>query len=95
MGKILEAFATDHLSTASLEGQGSVAYEKARDLYAALGEQLLEKLNGEEKKLLADYTDAYMEESLIYANELFQKGFRLGVLMMMEVVTESDSLIMK
>lgn len=94
MGKILEALVTDHLCIASSDYQGSIEYKKARDLYCRLGEQLLGKLNSEERKLLAEYSDAQEEEGLLYANDLFQKGFRLGVLMMMEVVTESDDFIL-
>lgn len=52
------------------------------------------KLNEEEQKMLDDYSTAQTEESLLYGNDRFVKGFRLGVLMMMEVITDEDDLIL-
>ena len=52
------------------------------------------KLNEEEQKMLDDYSTAQTEESLLYGNDRFVKGFRLGVLMMMEVITDKDDLIL-
>lgn len=94
MGKILEALATDHLCMASFEYKGSAEYREARSVSCRMEKRLFEKLSEEDKKLLSDFNDAQAEENLCYANHLFIKGFRLGVLMMMEVVTDQDSLIL-
>lgn len=94
MGKILEAIATDHLCVEPPIYKGNSAFNKARNQYCTLGEKLMAKLNEEEKKMLEDYSTAQTEESLLYANDRFVKGFRLGVLMMMEVITDEDDLIL-
>ncbi|MCI8586857.1 MAG: hypothetical protein HFI92_13400 [Lachnospiraceae bacterium] len=44
--------------------------------------------------MLDDYSTAQAEESLLYGNDRFVKGFRLGVLMMMEVIADEDDLIL-
>lgn len=94
MGKILEAIATDHLCVEPAIYEGDSKFNRARNRYCTLGEKLLSKLNEEERKMLDDYSTAQADESLLYANDRFVKGFRLGVLMMMEVVTDQDDLIL-
>lgn len=94
MGKILEAIATDHLCVEPPVYEGDSKFNRARNRYCTLGEKLLEKLNEEERKMLDDYSTAQTEESLLYGNDRFVKGFRLGVLMMMEVITDEDDLIL-
>lgn len=95
MGKILEALAADHLCIEPCEYKGNTEYREARDLSCRIEKLLLEKLSEEDKSLLSDYSDAQAEENRFYSNHLFVKGFRLGVLMMMEVVTDGDSLILQ
>lgn len=52
------------------------------------------KLNEEERKMLDDYSAAQSEESVLYGIDRFVKGFRLGVLMMIEVISDEDDLIL-
>ena len=94
MGKILEAIATDHLCVEPVIYEGDSKFNRARSRYCSLGEKLMAKLNEEEQKMLDDYSTAQTEESLLYGNDRFVKGFRLGVLMMMEVITDKDDLIL-
>lgn len=42
------------------------------------------------EKLLDEYSTAQTEESLLYGSDCFVKGFRLGVLMIMEVITDEN-----
>ena len=93
MGKILDAFAMDNLSTEPAIYQGSPEYEKARKRFCDLGEQLLARLNQEEKTLLEEYTSAQSEENSLYAVERFVRGYRLGVLMTMEVFAGGSDLL--
>ena len=93
MGKILEAIATDHLCVEPPIYDGDSEFNRARNRYCTLGENLMAKLNEEERKMLDAYSDAQTEESAIYAKDRFIKGFRLGVLMMMEVITDEDDLV--
>lgn len=94
MGNILKAMATDHLCVEPAVYNGSPEYQKARTRYCTLGEKLAEKLNEEEKKILEEYSAAQTTESLLYGNDRFIKGFRLGILMMMEVITDEGNLIL-
>lgn len=95
MQTILEAFATENLSVEPVILEGGTEYQRARNLYADLGEQLLAKLNEEEKELLEKYTDAVADENHLYSVERFIDGYRLGVLMTMEVFTGGRDLVLK
>lgn len=94
MGNILEAIASDRLCVDPDIYKGNSKLRKARKRYCNLGEKLMSKLNEEEKSLLEDYNTAQIEENVLYGNDRFIKGFRLGVLMMMETVGDEDSLIL-
>ena len=52
------------------------------------------ELNEEERKMLDDYSAAQSEESVLYGIDRFVKGFRLGVLMMIEVISDEDDLVL-
>lgn len=95
MGKILEAFASNHLIVEPTLYEGSAEYKKAKHLYCELGDQLLMKLNDEEKELFEQYVDAQREESILYANDRFVSGYRLGVMMTMEVYSDQDNLLIE
>lgn len=90
MGKILEALASDQLCIAASDYKGSKGYRAARDASCALEQRLQEQLSEEGRKLLADYGDAQAEEHMLYASHMFTKGFRLGALLMMETMIESE-----
>lgn len=94
MRKILDAIANDRLCVAPDIYRGSGEYRRARDLYCSLGDRLLEKLDGEGKKLLQEYSDAQLDESSLHGDARFIRGFRLGVLMMVEVMTDGDDLVL-
>lgn len=94
MQTILEAFATENLSVEPVILKGGTEYQRAKNLYADLGEQLLAKLNEEEKELLEKYTDAMADKSHFYSVERFIDGYRLGVLMTMEVFAGGRDLIL-
>lgn len=94
MASILEALATDHLCVEPAIYKSSSELRTARARYCELGEKLMERLSEEDRKILEDYRTAKTEESVLYGNDRFIKGFRLGILMMMEVVMNEDDLIL-
>lgn len=94
MTNILEAIATDHLCVEPEIYKSSSELRRARNRYCDFGEKLMAKLNEEDQKLLEDYSTARTEENVLYGNDRFIKGFRLGVLMMMEIVMNEDDLIL-
>lgn len=94
MGKILEAIANDRLCVAPDIYRGSQKYQKVRNLYCTLGDRLLERLDEEGKKLFEEYSDAQLSESSLHEDARFIRGFRLGVLMMVEIMTDNDALVL-
>lgn len=95
MGEILHALANGELITEpSMEIMGS-KWKKANDLYCTLGDELLDRLNDDEKRLFNEYADAYSEANFIYSNERFISGYRLGVLMTIEIFEGKHDLLEK
>lgn len=95
MGKILDAIASDRLCVAPDICQGNKEYSRARDRYCSLGDQMLGRLDKEDKKLFQDYSDAQLHESTLRGDAQFTRGFRLGALMMMEVMMNMEELVLQ
>ena len=93
MGRILEAFAEDELHVIPSDEIRSPKHQKLCDKVCELQDKLEEKLNNEDKKLLDELMDAVAEESSCYAQGKFIRGFRLGTLMTMEVMSEQETFI--
>lgn len=94
MGKILTAFADENLEINPVFYKGSAEYQQAVETIYRLSEELDAKHNEEEKKMFEQFRDALETESSLYAIDRFISGYRLGVLMTMEVFAESDSLFL-
>lgn len=93
MGKILDAFADGRLCTEEeFERRSPGDLELSEKAYR-LQEELEEKLNDEERELLSDLVDTIFEECCCYAQNRFVRGYRLGVLMTMEVFDQQDSYV--
>ena len=93
MGRILEAFAEGELHVIpSIEIQGP-KHQKLFDKGCELQEKLEEKLNNEDNKLLDELMDAVAEESSCYAQSKFIRGYRLGSLMTMEVMSDQETFL--
>lgn len=58
---------------------------KAVDTMHKTAEELETKLNDEEKKLFAQFRDAKADENHLYQLDVFKRGFRIAVLMLLEV----------
>lgn len=85
MGKLLRAFVTDQLHVDALTEKHSSEYKRNYEKSCELQEELEKKLNDNEKELLDELMDAMFTNGACYAEEKFIRGFRLGVLMMIEV----------
>lgn len=85
MGKILDAFANDELCVNPSTYKGSPEYMKAVDNMYKTSEALEAKLNDEEKKLFEQFCDAQGDENHLYQLDVFNRGFRIAVLMLFEV----------
>ena len=91
MGWILEAFAEDELCVIPSNEIQSPKHQELFDKVCKLQEKLEEKLNNEDKKLLDELMDAVADENSCYAQSKFIRGYRLGALMTMEVMTEQET----
>ena len=60
------------------------------DLLSKNDDNLMENLSEKEKEIFEKYKDCSAEISQITEFENFIKGFRLGALMMLEVMEDSD-----
>lgn len=85
MGKILDAFADDELSVNPSLYRGKPEYRKAVDTMYKIAEALDAKMNDEEKKLFEQFRDAQADENHLYQIDVFNRGFRIAVLMLFEV----------
>ena len=90
MGKILDAFAGDELCVNPAVYKGSLEYRKAVDKMYKTAEALEAKLNDEEKKLFEQFLDAQGDENRLYQLGVFNRGFRIAVLMLFEVFTAGE-----
>lgn len=95
MHKILEAFANDALRVETDAEKRSKEHQKVWELSSRLQDELEKGLRQQEKELFGELMDAMASESSCYAQERFIYGYRLGVLMTMEVFSDPDIFVWK
>ncbi len=95
MGKILDAFADGRLCMEEEVEKRSQEHQGLSEKACRLQEELGERLNDEERELLSDLVDTVFEECCCYAQNRFVRGYRLGVLMTMEVFDQQDTYVLK
>ncbi|CUX74781.1 DUF6809 family protein [Enterocloster clostridioformis] len=94
MNRILEAFAEDNLAINPTTYRGNHEYMKAIKVMYKTAETLDTKLNDEEKKLFEQFRDAQSDGNHIYEVDRFIRGYRVGVLMMVEVFMGASGLLL-
>lgn len=90
MGKILEAFLDEELRIDSGTENRSLEQKQLCRKGTEIQDKLAEKLNDEEKEMLAELVEILFEQGSYDEQVKFQRGFRLGVLMTAEIFTEQD-----
>lgn len=90
MDKLLRAFAGEQLQIIEMNETRSPQRKKLIDEGYKLYNELEQKLNSREKDLLERLIDVNSEEKSLYAEDKFIRGYRLGVLMTMEVFAGQD-----
>ena len=93
MGRILEAFASDQLHVSPVTEKRTRHHQNLCEQVEKLHDKLKEKLNDEDKELLQHLIDTIFDESYCDVVNKFVRGYRLGVLMTMEVFLEQDSFL--
>ena len=91
MGRFLKTFVNDELRVNAVSGKRSPEHQKIVERGYALHGKLEEKLNDEEKELLEELVCTLNEEGCRYAEDEFIRGYRLGVLMTMEVFSGQET----
>ena len=93
MGKILDAFVDDQLHVNAVTEKRTSHHRYLCEQVEILQSKLEKKLNDEDRELLKKLADTYFDESCCGAHSYFVRGYRLGVLMTMEVFEGQDSFL--
>lgn len=73
---------------AEWSGEPGDEYSQASEKANEYNEKLWGSLNEEQRKLLEGYYDALMKTMWISEQNVFEKGFRIGARLMLEVLQE-------
>lgn len=90
MENILTALLTEQLRIDSGTERRSPEHQKLCDRGSELQDRLAKKLDDEGKKILTEFMETLFEERCYDEQKKFERGFRLGVLMMSEIFTKQD-----
>ena len=93
MGKILDAFLDDQLHVNAVTAKRTRHHQHLCEQMEILHNKLDERLKDEDKALLQKFADTCFDESCCDAHSYFVRGYRLGVLMTMEVFEGQDSFL--
>ena len=90
MISILEEFALGNVNPNDGNIKKDTRYAKVMNLIVDIENKLLTTLDEEPKQLFSKYSNVQLEANAISNNDKFIYGYRLGVLMTMEVFKGSD-----
>ncbi len=90
MGKILKALANGGFCTQTITEKRSPEHQKACDKAYTLLEQMEKRLDGEERELLDKAFDSLTTEHCYSEANQFVRGFRLGALIMLEILENRE-----
>jgi len=93
MQSILEEFANGNISPETRFFKKNSRYWRAMQHLTDTEEKLFSALNEQEKELLKIFSETQSEVSFLSGIDRFIYGYRLGVLMTMEVFNGKDDLI--
>lgn len=93
MGKILDAFVDNQLHVNAVTEKRTSHHQYLCEQVEKLQTELEKRLNDEDKALLLKLADTYFDESCCDAHSNFVRGYRLGVLMTMEVFEGQNSFL--
>ncbi len=93
MGKILDAFVDGQLHVNPVTEKRTNHHQYLCEQVEILQNKLEKKLNDEDRELLKKLADTYFDESCCDVHNNFVRGYRLGVLMTMEVFSGQGSFL--
>jgi len=95
VGKILDAFSGEQLLVNAVIEKRSPMHQKYCEQVCEFHKKMEEKLNEEQRGLLAQLLDAMENEHYCDAQNRFIRGYSLGVLMATEVMEERDKFLIE
>ena len=95
MGNILRAFAFNELELEPSTEYDSEETKAAREKADRLEDLFLETIQAEQRGAYEQFRDAQLEEEYLYNIDRLILGYRLGVLMTMEVFTDRERLTIR
>lgn len=93
MGKILQAFADGELHVTEIVQKRTPEHQKLIEKNLQLYNQLLQKLNEEEKEIFQNLLNVISDENYYDTQNNFIRGYCLGALMTMEILSEQNSFL--
>lgn len=93
MGKILQAFANGELYITEIVQKRTPEHQKLTEKNLQLYTELNKKLNDDEQKLLQNLLDVISDENYFDTQNNFIRGYCLGALMTMEILSEQSSFL--
>lgn len=93
MGKILQAFADGELYVTEIVQKRTPEHQKLIEKNLQLYNQLLQKLNEEEKEIFQNLLNVISDENYYDTQNNFIRGYCLGALMTMEIFSEQNSFL--
>ena len=90
MKSILEAFAYGNINPNDGSFKHSSRYGRVMKTLSESEEKLMAMLDGEPKELFMQFSSAQLESNTISSVDKFIYGYRLGMLMTMEVFTGAN-----
>lgn len=94
IGKILDAFANNKLCVDEVKKQNSKCHELWGQVCDHIDE-LEQKLDDKGQGLLNHLLDSISDENNYYARDKFIRGYSLGVLILIEILSEQNTLFHK
>lgn len=95
MGEILEALYEGRLKAEPIIEKRSIRYQKACDTTYTLLEELSGRLNPEDRELLDKVIESLNSENYCYTVDRFVRGYRLGALMMQEIMEDREDFVLR
>jgi len=93
MRNILEEFAHGNVPLEARDFKRNSRFDRALKQVVASEAKLLEALELKDHGIVTDYSEAQLELNSLTGTDKFIYGYRLGVLMTMEVFNGKDSLV--
>lgn len=95
MGELLKALYEDRIKAEPVIEKRDKERQKACDTAYGLLEELSERLTPEDRELLEKAVNALNYDNYCYTVERFARGYRLGALMMQEIMEDREDFILK